>query len=239
MKLNKPILLILGAGLVANRLLAADAPRGNLIELHSCELYAGGCTVSSEAVQGGHYLLQVWDVRGGAWQGVDLTGLKAAVFSTSGDNLAEANTRADRTVVYLPQNAKPEQRDALLAWLKTCQSSLVGSQPQTRVVPVSVSTRGDIVTFKAGDFASLNVAPMAQCLTRSCGEDLWYEPRSVTTAFTVAANVGSTVREPALQLTWTDHDRRSVFLARFGGPSEAKSLFVRNEEWCGAQGRLL
>src|ERR1051325_7450957 len=101
MKLNKPLRFVLGRGLQASQALPPDAPRGNLIELHSCELYAGGCTVSSEAVQGGHYLLQVWDVRGGAWQGVDLTGLKAAVFSTSGDNLAEANTRADRALVYL------------------------------------------------------------------------------------------------------------------------------------------
>src|ERR1043166_9854591 len=35
----------------ARTLAAADQPRGNLVELHSCELYAGGCVVSSEATR--------------------------------------------------------------------------------------------------------------------------------------------------------------------------------------------
>ena len=46
MKLSQRIFLVLGAGLLANHLVAAEVPRGNLIELHSCELYAGGCVVN-------------------------------------------------------------------------------------------------------------------------------------------------------------------------------------------------
>jgi len=32
---------------------AGSVPRGSMLELHSCELYAGGCVVSSEATQRG------------------------------------------------------------------------------------------------------------------------------------------------------------------------------------------
>src|SRR5262249_28119011 len=70
--------------------LADTQPAGKLIELHSCEVYAGGCTVSSEAPQGGRYMLQVWDLTSGSWQGVKLSGLKVAVLETSSENLADA-----------------------------------------------------------------------------------------------------------------------------------------------------
>lgn len=239
MRLNKKILLTLGAGLLAaNPLVAAESPRGNLIELHSCELYAGGCTVSAEASQGGRYMLQIWDVSSGSWQGVDLAGLKAAVFYSSTDNLAEAGTRADRAVVYLPQSATAQQRTALLAWLRSQKTSLAATRAETRVVPIIADTSGERVTFKAGDFASLQAVPLAQCVTRACGEDLWYEPRAETTAFTVAANADSRVIEPSLHLTWSDNNRRSVFVARFGEPTPAKNLFVTATDWCGPLGRL-
>ena len=44
---------------------ADDQPRGSLMEVHSCELYAGGCVVSSEATLGGRYMLRAWNFTGG------------------------------------------------------------------------------------------------------------------------------------------------------------------------------
>src|SRR5215471_5968028 len=48
--------------------LAASQPRGSMLELHSCELYAGGCVVSSEATQGGRYMLRAWHFSDGSFQ---------------------------------------------------------------------------------------------------------------------------------------------------------------------------
>src|SRR3954452_8015496 len=96
--------------IVATGAFAADhQPSGKLIELHSCEVYAGGCTVSSEAQQDGRYLLQVWDLTSGSWEGVKLGGLKVAVLESSSENLADAGTRAESTVVYLPKGASAAQ----------------------------------------------------------------------------------------------------------------------------------
>src|SRR5262245_33255439 len=83
---------------------ADDQPRGSLMEVHSCELYAGGCVVSSEATLGGRYMLRAWNFTGGSFGGAELAGLQVALLESSSDNLAASKTAADRAVVYLPEN---------------------------------------------------------------------------------------------------------------------------------------
>src|SRR6266550_2100106 len=111
---------LLGLAFLAGRtVLAGDQPRGNLVELHSCELYAGGCVVSSEATLGGRYMLRAWSFSSGSFADNDLSGLQLAVLQSASQNLAADNTSSEQTVVYLPQEATAGQRDALLAWLKS------------------------------------------------------------------------------------------------------------------------
>ena len=51
--------------LSANAVIDGEQPQGRLIELHSCEVYAGACMVSSQSELGGRNTLQVWDISGG------------------------------------------------------------------------------------------------------------------------------------------------------------------------------
>lgn len=235
----KKTVIVLGLVLLCSRhLFAAGAPRGNLIELHSCELYAGGCVVSSEATLGGRYMLQVWDIAGGSWQGTDLSGLQVALLDTSSDNLASDGTRADKSVVYLPESATPAQREAVIAWLKANQQVLATKPIVTRVVPMSLTRSGSDISFAAGTFASLKTTSLQACRAQACGDDLWYSPRAQTSVFTVAFNLNSQVAEPALDLKWADNCRRTVFVGRFGDSPDAKNLFVQSAAWCGQAGNL-
>src|SRR5215472_8950756 len=105
------------AGLIAltlNTAFAADAPHGSLLEIHSCELYAGPCVVSSESPQEGRYMVRAWDFNGGSFNGTDLTGLQVAILQSSSDNLADSGSESGNAVVYLPKAATQMQRDALL-----------------------------------------------------------------------------------------------------------------------------
>src|SRR5215472_12399572 len=108
--------------LLCRHSLAATLPHGSVLELHSCELYAGGCIVSSEATMGGRHMLRAWNFTGGSFEGVDLNGLQLAVLQSSSDNLAAAKTDPGDAVVYLPKAATDAQRQALLAWFKSSQS---------------------------------------------------------------------------------------------------------------------
>ena len=224
--------------LTAHSPLAAHQPQGQLIELNSCEIYAGGCVVSSEATLNGRYRVQAWDVTAGSWQGTDLSGLQAVVLETATENLAAANARADRAVIYLPEDASAEQRRALLAWLQSGTRQLSAASIETRVAPIVFTKTADSIQVQAGQFISFRTVPLGDCADRACGEALWYEPSTAASLFTVALNAGSQVNEPLLQLTWSEHGKRSVFVARFGADKPRRNLFVQASDWCGPGGSL-
>ena len=216
--------------------LAANAPGGTLLELHSCELYAGGCIVSSEATQGGRYMLRAWNFTEGSFAGHDLAGLKVALLQISGDNLAARDSSPAQSVVYLPGNATEAQRSALQSWLKGQFPDL--GVVTARVVPLSFDSRAGVCQFAAGDFISIKAASLDSCPTGGCGETLWYTPRTENSLFTVAVNRSSKVNEPQLKLKWEDAGKRSVFLARFGEATPARNLYVSLAELCGQTGKL-
>jgi hypothetical protein len=231
----KTISLLLAslACLFSHTVSAADQPRGNLLELHSCELYAGGCIVSSEATLGGRYMLRVWNFTSGSASGTDLAGLRLAVLQASSQNIAAPDTDSDRAVVYLPNTATATQREALLGWLKSAEPALKLNRLLTRVVPMQFTKTDSGYSFSAGDCLSIKTAPRESCETGACGEALWYIPRTPTSVFTVAVDRASKVNEPLLQLKWNDGGKRSVFLARFGESAPAKNVFVSSAELCG------
>src|SRR5580704_714688 len=98
---------------------AEEHLHGDLLELHSCQLYIGGCIASSESPQDGRYLLRVWNFAGGSHAGTPLRGLQVALLETSDENLAFRETNPNAAMAYLPQSATPTQTAALIDWLKS------------------------------------------------------------------------------------------------------------------------
>lgn len=232
------LLLSVYAGFLGQNVGAAEPPRGDLLELHSCELYAGGCIVSSEVTLGGRYLLRAWQFSGGDFDGSELAGLKVALLQTSSDNLASPKSDPGQAVVYLPVTATGRQREALLAWIASIEPKLNVAKLPLRVVPLQFSTSGSGYAFSAGNFLSVKTASRESCETGACGEALWYNPRSQTSVFTVAVDCASQIVEPLLQLKWHDAGKRSVFLAKFGENTVGKDVFVASSDLCGLGGKL-
>jgi hypothetical protein len=220
-------------------LLASNAqqPRANLLELHSCEVYAGGCVVSSEATLGGRYMLRAWNFTGGSFAGSDFAGLRLAVLQSAQENLAANSAETGDAVVYLPEGISAAQRDALLAWLKQ-QPNFRPSKLLTRSVALRFGTTSEGYALTAGDFVSVKTADLAKCEAQACGEALWYTPRTPGTVFTVALNRASQIEEPFLKLKWYDAGKRSVFLARVGNPEVNKALYVAAADLCGPADKL-
>lgn len=233
--MKKSTLLFAGfVGFAIHAAFAGDAPRGSLLELHSCEVYAGPCVVSAESPQEGRCMARAWDFSGGSFQGTDFSGLQIAVVQSSPDNLAEAGSQPGNAVVYLPQSSTQTQRDALLAWLKASQTDFHPAKLQTRVVPLQFTKSDQGYTFSAGDFLTVKTAPLDQCAMGGCGETLAYQPRANTSLFTVVLNRGSKISEPLLKLHWDATGNRDIFLARFGQALPAKNLYVSLAELCGS-----
>jgi hypothetical protein len=237
--MNRLSAISLMAGMIAaSNVFGGDEPRGTLLELHSCELYAGGCVVSSEATLDGRYMLRAWTLSGGSFAGIPLNGLQVAVLQASAENLAAENTPADKAVIYLPESASPGQREALAAWIKASLPDLKAAQVQTRVVPLDLASTGTGYRFTAGKLIRVNTASLESCATGACGESLWYTPRAAARLFTVAVNRDSRVSEPLLKLNWKDGGKRSVFLARFGDGEIARNTYVTAADLCGPSGKL-
>ena len=233
------ILLSAISSLLCRQSLAATLPHGSVLELHSCELYAGGCIVSSEATLGGRYMLRAWHFSGGSFQDADLAGLNLVVLQSSSENLAAPGSQPGSAIVYLPANASSGQREALLAWLKSSQTDLASiACLQTRTVPVEFSKSESGYSISAGDSVSVKTASLESCATGACGEALWYTPRAQTSVFTVAVDRSSKVHEPLLKLTWNDSGRKSVFMGKFGENTSTENLYVSSTELCGPTGRL-
>jgi hypothetical protein len=205
---------------------AEQSPHGELLELHSCQLYIGGCIASAEATQDGRYLLRVWSFSNGSHNGTALKGLQVALLETSEQNLADKNAQPSALVVYLPQSATPAQSVALVDWLRNANPELSSVRVQTRVVPMQLIRAGDTVTFAAGDSVRIQIRPLESCGLASCGESLWYTPRSRLSSYTVGVTSESIVREQLLALTWIDHGKNNVFQGSFGEGTTAQAAFI-------------
>jgi len=216
---------------------AAERLQGDLLELHSCQLYIGGCIASSEITQDGRYQLRVWNFTVGSHREVEFRGLQVALLEAADQNLAVAGTQPTESMVYLPQAASPVQAAALVDWLKVTNPELAHMKLQARSVPMEFSLTHGTVSFLAGSFLQVETRPFAPCGLVSCGESLWYTPRSSMTSYTVGVTTRAVVREPSLALRWIDHGKNNVFLGRFGEGATAQATFTPPALMCAVADR--
>jgi Protein of unknown function (DUF1326) len=187
---------------------------GEFAELHSCDLYTGGCTASSESTLLGRQIVQVWSIEQGTWNNQDLAGLKAAVLAIGSTNLAEARSIPEKAEIFVPRGLGPAQRQALLAWVRS-QRTLPDSA-QVVQTEITFQRTGRGADISVGDFISLSTETIGHCASGACGQALWYTPSAKYSSFEVVASRISKVQDPWLTILWTDHNRPNVFLARFG-----------------------
>ena len=189
-------------------------PSGEFVELHSCDLYTGGCTASSESTLLGRELFRVWSINQGTWNHQDLAGLKVALLELGSVNLAEKGAAADRAKIYIPKGLPPAQKEALLSWLAAQEVTPASA----RVVDAEIVYQrlGSVADVAVDNSIAFSTMAIGKCSSGACGQALWYEPRARHAAFEVVASQVSTIRDATLNFSWTDHNRPNVFLASFG-----------------------
>jgi hypothetical protein len=208
---------------VALRACFGTEPSGEFVELHSCDLYTGGCTASSESTLLGRQLIRVWSIRQGTWDNQDLAGLKVAVLELGSVNLAERGAFAEKAEIFVPKGLVAAQEEALLSWV-TSQGILPGS---TRVVEDEIVYQRSgraAAEVSVGDSISLSTMAIGKCSSGACGQALWYQPQVKHSSFEVVASRVSKIRDSSMNFLWTDHDRPNVFLASFGPNTSSAQL---------------
>jgi hypothetical protein len=205
---------------VASKLCSAAEPSGEFVELHSCDLYTGGCTASAESTLLGRQVFRAWSIESGQWNGQDLTHLKVAVLETGSKNLAEKGALADKAEIFVPRGLAQAKREALLSWA-------AAQHPLPRATPVIEAEiiyqrSGQEAAVTVGDTVSLTTMAIGRCGSGACGQALWYEPQADHSTFEVVASRTSKIQNATL--FWADHDRPNVFLASFGSNPSAGQL---------------
>ncbi len=198
---------------------SSDIPSGKLLELHDCELIAGGCIASSESTLGGRSLLRVWNFDDGVHTGQDFSGLQVALLQVANTNLAFPTTLPTGSVIYLPPEASRAQRIALVDWLRAVNPNISAGTVEEKIAPIKISGAAEIVSLSIGQSIALETQSLVNGGPEHCVGMLWYNPRSRLNSFDVLLNRKSTVREKGLQLTWNNHLAKSVFLGSFGKKS--------------------
>ena len=205
---------------VASIAVAADGPRGQVMEVHAVEVYTGGCTASAQATSGGRSMLRVWSFEDGEQDRVALRGLQVALLQAANDNLAAADTTATSAVVYLPRTANDGQRAALVNWLKAATPEIAATPIVEKIADIDYAQDGARISLKVGEQIAMKTREIQKCDTGACGESLWYKPRTKLGDYTVLVNESSTVSEPALSLVWKDNSAKSVFFGSFGAEAQ-------------------
>jgi hypothetical protein len=197
-------------------------PCGEFLELHSCDLYTGGCTASSESTLLGRQLFRVWSIRQGTWNNQNLADLNVALLEVGSVNLAEKGALGEKAEIIVPAGLEPARKEALLSWVTT-QGTIPVS---TCVVEAAITYHraGCAADVAVGDFISLSTAAIGKCSSGACGQALWYEPGAKHGSVKVVASRVSKIQDSSLDFLWADHGRPNVFLASFGSDGDSGQL---------------
>jgi hypothetical protein len=207
--------------LFAPAIVAAGELKGDYLETRTCDVYTGPCFANGQAGLTGKDAIMAWSIDRGAYEGVDLAGLKVVVVLTASDTLGFGGTlvvfpEPIRSVIIVDERATPRQHDALVQFASQ-YATHAGEVVKIVSAPIEMSVdQFDLVgKLKAGNYA--------QILTRKLGggdcvcsnEKTFYPPlcelRTSYPAFTIEGEYAG----PGLGTHWSNPNTRSAFLGSF------------------------
>jgi Protein of unknown function (DUF1326) len=210
---------------------------GDYLEARTCDVWVGACYANSETSEQGRHATMVWKFTEGAWKGVDLKGLGAALLIAAKSTLGDPfhSPLPVRNVLLVDSRASDEQLRALRDFVATQAGELGGNVVEE--IPTAIALKVDCcdhegcAKFEAGEIARIET----RCLHQEdqvCGhEETYYPPLTSALSdkhavYTVEHKVTGTL----LGLTWVDRDSRSAFLGKFELESAMAPRTVDPEE---------
>src|SRR6266850_7262474 len=98
------LLSILIVSVPNNSRAETDLVKGDYVEVRTASVFAGACHYNGELTTSGRDALIAWNVKSGAWRGIDLTGVRTVAIVSSDVNLAD-NNAARRSEIIIGENA--------------------------------------------------------------------------------------------------------------------------------------
>ena len=222
--MRNALLLTLAVGLAVA--VHAQQIRGDYIESRSTDVYVAQCFANGEAGLTGNQALLAWHVSEGSWNGVKLDGLTVAAAvrarATLGDPYGQPYPA--QAVLMVDDAANPAQRQALIALAQHEGGKLLENVARVEYVPVILEVpqnREGHAVLRAGHLATIITRPLNHH-DHICGNETnFYPPLTKVDDASSAVALTDEFRGEGLDSHWSDHGRRSAYVANFseGGAS--------------------
>ncbi len=198
----------------------ASEVRGTYLEARTCQVYTGPCFANSEVGLTGKNAFMAWSIDTGEHAGVDLSGLKVTVVVRASDTLAFAgldDARKLKSIIYLDENASPQQREALTDFAKSHSGKAGRNVVRVLVAPIkmkldTVYLTGELEVGKLVRFKARKARP-EDCICSN--ESAYYPPLAELTGFVPGVTIDGEVTARPLGSRWSIPDSRTAYLGTF------------------------
>jgi len=193
----------------------AASPAGVYVEARTASVFAGACHYNGELVTAGREALCAWSIESGAWNGVDLAGVRIAAVVTSDANLVERDV-ARRSVVHVDAALAPDQAAAAVRWLAATRADLLGDVVEVRADALSIAIDAATYRVVAPGAFELEGAALPDRACCKMPQHVWYQPLEQLERPLVGLDVTFQVSAPSLDRAWSRPGENAAFLGRFG-----------------------
>ncbi|MDB5335470.1 MAG: hypothetical protein JWN70_1089 [Planctomycetaceae bacterium] len=195
---------------------------GEYIESRSCDVYTGPCFANGQIGQAGREALMAWKVDQGSWNGVNLAGMSAVLVLNAKDTLGfnpsfAVNPFPVKSVILIDEKASPEQREALVAFVKSSTPKLSDQIVKVETAPITLvndhlTGKGKLV---AGELARIETRAMSKKDCVCTNESVFYPPLTKISNSQPAYALMTSFTGEGLNNTWEVNGARSAFLGTF------------------------
>lgn len=215
------VVLALAAGCLAawSPTAVAGTISGEYLEIRTCSVYTGPCFANAETGVTGREALLAWKIDGGQHNGVELAGLKAVMAVSAAETLGHADRLEEsvKAVILADEKATPQQRDALVDFVKSRAGKLARNVHKVEFVAIDLKLdQVDMVAdLKAGRDVTIRTRKLAKGDCVCSNEVVFYPPLTKVDNYAPAYTLEGRYAGRGLGTTWSQPDTRSAFLATF------------------------
>lgn len=219
--------LILGAlvcALPAGAAPKAQAPQisGQYIESRTADIYTGPCIANSEVNLAGKQAVMAWHVDHGTWGNVELDGLSVVAVVNASDTLGMQNSEPlhSQAVLIVDQSATDAQRAALVNFAQAQGGAILNHIVAIDAAPmhfeVNIAGRMGSASLAAGNLVRVTTRSLNAGDEFCHNEDVYYPPLAANLTHSMpAVATESGYHGNQLGMTWTENERRGVFIGSF------------------------
>jgi hypothetical protein len=204
----------LAATLLASGASAAPAVTGDYVESRSANVFVGACHHEGEIQTAGRNAVLAWNITGGEYDGVSLKGV-TAVAVVAGDKHLGLPDAKRRSVLYVSDQATPEQREALVALLKDRAAKALGEVVGVKSAPVTFDASGDLYRVHAAGSVHMKIRKQVAELCCKQPYQMWGAPFVPVAAAKAGYCVGVEYKDKELLQTWSSTDQNNAYFGQF------------------------